>query len=139
MLEEFNSLNSSTTWKLVNLLKGRVALGGRWVYKKKYNNSGKIICYKARWVVQGYNQILGIDYLETFSTTCRPEVYRLFLIIAINNSWKVLQYDVKNAFVHAKIDKEIYVIQPTGFNDNTNKVCLLLHALYGLKQPPRLW
>ena len=69
MLEEFNSLNSSTTWKLVNLLKGRVALGGRWVYKKKYNNSGKIIRYKARWVVQGYNQILGIDYLETFSTT----------------------------------------------------------------------
>ena len=50
----------------------------------------------------------------------------------------MLQYDIKNAFVHAGVDKEIYVIQPTGFAKG-DKVCKLNKALYGLKQSPRLW
>jgi reverse transcriptase-like protein len=61
-------------------------------------------------------------------------------MIAMANKWEILQYDIKNAFIHAKIDKEIYVIQPTGFaQNNSYKVCKLLKALYGLKQSPRLW
>ena len=49
----------------------------------KTDSKGDIIKYKARWVVQGYSQVLGIDYLETFSTTYRPEVYRLILILSV--------------------------------------------------------
>ena len=60
-------------------------------------------------------------------------------MIAISNKWPILQYDVKNAFVHADIDQEIYVQLPTGFYNNNNKVCRLRKALYGLKQAPRLW
>jgi len=81
-------------------------------------------------------------YLETFSTVCRPETYRIMFIIAISNKWKIQQYDVKNAFVHADIDEEIYTILPTGFyteDKYKNKVCRLRKALYGLKQAPRLW
>jgi hypothetical protein len=59
--------------------------------------------------------------------------------LAISLGWSLYQYDIKNAFVHAKIDKEIYTEQPTGFNNNNNKVCRLNKALYGLKQSPRLW
>ena len=44
----------------------------------------------------------------------------------------MLQYDVKNAFVHADVDKEIYVIQPIGF-EKGSKVCKLNKALYRLK------
>lgn len=62
------------------------------------------------------------------------------MIMAIHNGWNLYQYDVKNAFVHADIDKEIYVEQPTGFFDKQKtKVCKLYKALYGLKQSPRLW
>jgi hypothetical protein len=53
-----------------------------------------------------------------------------------------LQYDVKNAFLHADIDVPIYCKLPDGlYNDNkyNNKVALLRKALYGLKQAPRLW
>jgi len=49
---------------------------------------------------------------------------------------------VKNAFVHAEIDKEIYVIQPKGFEKGSpysQLVYRLKKALYGLKQSPRLW
>ena len=50
----------------------------------------------------------------------------------------MLQYDIKNAFVYVGVDKEIYVIQPTGFAKG-DKVCKLNKALYGLKQLSRLW
>ncbi|MCV5169263.1 reverse transcriptase domain-containing protein, partial [Escherichia coli] len=77
-------------------------------------------------------QIEGLDFLETFSIVCRPETYRIFFIIAITNSWELLQYDVKNAFVHAYIDEDIYVIPPIGYyNLQPNKVCKLKKALYG--------
>ena len=83
--------------------------------------------------------MLGIDYIDTFSTTCRPETYRMVLIIGLHLNWDFLQYDVKNAFVHAKIDMDVYVKQPTGFEQGRNKTCKLNKALYGLKQSPRLW
>ena len=51
----------------------------------------------------------------------------------------MLQYDVKNAFVHANIDANIYTILPIGVYNNPNKCCYLKKALYGLKQSPRLW
>ena len=61
-------------------------------------------------------------------------------MIAILNKWPILQYNVKNAFVHADIDQDIYVQLPTSFyNNNNNKVCRLRKALYGLKQALRLW
>ena len=139
MKEEVEELESQNTWKLVSLPPGRIALGGRWVYKLKKDSSGRIVRYKSRWVIQGFSQILGLDYLETFSTTCRPETYRLVLVYSVLMGWLIDQYDVKNAFVHALIDCELYAIQPTGFIRDSSKVCRILKALYGLKQSPRLW
>ena len=47
----------------------------------------------------------------------------------MSNKWKLLQYDVKNAFVHANIDADIYVEQPIGleryYNKNSNKYDLV--------------
>ena len=113
-------------------------LGGRWVYTTKTDSKGNILRYKARWVAQGFNQVLGIDYLETFSSTVRPETYRLFLALALQKGWVIKQYDVKTAFIHADIDTEVYIIQPIGFEKGHQKVCKLKKALYGLKQSPHL-
>lgn len=46
-----------------------------------------------------------------------------------------------SAFLNGDIDEEIYVDQPTGYEDQTNPdaVCKLRKALYGLKQSPRRW
>lgn len=140
MKSELQELETQNTWNIIDLPKDRKALGGRWVYKIKTNQNNEIVKYKARWVVQGFHQIEGIDYLETFSTVCRPETYRIIFGIAITNNWVLSQYDVKNAFVHAIIDTDIYVKLPTGFyQEYGEKVCKLKKALYGLKQSPRLW
>ncbi|RVX16317.1 Retrovirus-related Pol polyprotein from transposon RE1 [Vitis vinifera] len=65
---------------------------------------------------------------------------RILLSLATHYNWQLLQYDVKNAFLHGDLDEGIYMNIPPGFEGNTgNKVCKLKKALYGLKQSPRAW
>ena len=145
MQAEIDELERQNTWSLTPLPHDKIPLRGRWVYKLKTDLQGQITKYKARSVVKGFNQVPGVDYSETFSTTCRPESYRLIFILAMHNKWHLNQYDVKNAFIHAEIDHDIYVEQPHGFEKPQNVqqskklYCKLRKALYGLKQSPRLW
>ncbi|KAK7576630.1 hypothetical protein V9T40_012916 [Parthenolecanium corni] len=52
---------------------------------------------------------------------------------------KVMQFDVSTAFLYGAVDEEIYMHQPVGFEDDTNRVCRLNRSLYGLKQASRCW
>ncbi|GKE75147.1 uncharacterized mitochondrial protein-like protein [Tanacetum coccineum] len=51
----------------------------------------------------------------------------------------VYQMDVKSAFLYGKIEEEVYVCQPSGFEDPDlpNRVYKVEKALYGLHQAPR--
>ncbi|GJZ35580.1 retrovirus-related pol polyprotein from transposon TNT 1-94 [Tanacetum coccineum] len=55
--------------------------------------------------------------------------------------FKLLQMDVKSAFLNGFINEEIYVAQPPGFIDfeKPNHVYKLKKALYGLKHAPKAW
>jgi hypothetical protein len=66
---------------------------------------------------------------------------RVLLALVANKDWNLWQMDVKNAFLHGELDREIYMIQPMGFQnqDHPKHVCKLWKALYGLKQAPRAW
>nr|GEU73407.1 ribonuclease H-like domain-containing protein [Tanacetum cinerariifolium] len=59
----------------------------------------------------------------------------------INHLDTSIQMDVKSAFVYRKIEKEVYVCQPLGFEDLDfpDKVYKVEKALYGLHQAPRAW
>ncbi|GJS35849.1 putative ribonuclease H-like domain-containing protein [Tanacetum coccineum] len=49
--------------------------------------------------------------------------------------------DVKSAFLYGQIEEEVYVCQPSGFEDpdHPDKVYKVVKALYGLHQAPRAW
>nr|GEX59307.1 hypothetical protein [Tanacetum cinerariifolium] len=59
----------------------------------------------------------------------------------IHKDHPIDQMNVKSAFLYGKIEKEVYVFQPSGFKDPNfpNKVYKIEKALYGLHQAPRAW
>ncbi|GKD19498.1 putative ribonuclease H-like domain-containing protein, partial [Tanacetum coccineum] len=90
---------------------------------------------------QGYTQKEGIDYDEDFALVARIEAIRLFLAYASFKDFVVYQMDVKSAFLYGKIEEEVYVCQPPGFEDPEfpDRVYKVEKALYGLDQAPRAW
>ncbi|GJX91865.1 putative ribonuclease H-like domain-containing protein [Tanacetum coccineum] len=55
--------------------------------------------------------------------------------------FKLQKMDVKSAFLYGKIEEEVYVCQPPGFEDPDfpDKVYKVEKALYGLHQAPKAW
>ncbi|GJR40291.1 zf-CCHC domain-containing protein [Tanacetum coccineum] len=70
-----------------------------------------------RLVAQGYNQQEGIDYDETYAPVARLESIKILLAYACSLDFKLFQMDVKIAFLNDFINEEVYMAQPSGFND----------------------
>nr|GFA44746.1 putative ribonuclease H-like domain-containing protein [Tanacetum cinerariifolium] len=139
MQEKLLQFKLQDVWTLVDLPYGKRAIGLKWVFENKLDERGIVIRNKARLVAQGYTQEEGIYYDEVFALVARIEVIRLFLAYASFKDFMVYQIDLKSAFLYVKIEKEVYVCQPLGFEglDFRNKVYKVENALYGLHQDPR--
>ncbi|GJW05188.1 putative ribonuclease H-like domain-containing protein [Tanacetum coccineum] len=94
-----------------------------------------------RLVAQWYTQEEGIDYDEVLAPVARIEAIRLLLAYASFKDFVVYQMDVKSDFLYGKIDEEVYVCQPPGFEDPDfpDRVYKVEKVLYGLHQAPRAW
>lgn len=55
---------------------------------------------KARQVAQGYTQVEGVDFNETFALVARLGVIRLLLGISCFLKFKLYQMNVKSAFLN---------------------------------------
>ena len=142
MDEGMQSLVKNHTWKLARLPKGNKAIGCKWVYAQKEGFPRKNdVRYKARLAAKGYAQKEGIDYNEVFSPVVKHSSIRILLALVAQFNMKLVQMDVKTAFLHGDLEEEIYITQPDGFKvaGKENWVCELSKSLYGLKQSPRLW
>ena len=139
MKEEIVALHQNKTWILIPRSNDMNVIGCKWVYKTKLKADGTLERLKARLVAKGFNQIPGIDFLETFSPVVKPATIRIVLSIALSHNWDIRQLDVKNAFLHGKLDKPVFMEQPPGFINEKypHHVCKLDKALYRLKQAPR--
>ncbi|GJT89876.1 putative ribonuclease H-like domain-containing protein [Tanacetum coccineum] len=128
-------------WKLVDLPNGKRAIGTKWVFRNKKDETWTVIRNKARLVAQGHRQEEGIDYEEVFAPVVRIEAIRLFLAYAYFMGFLVYQMDVKSVFLYETIEEKVYVTQPPGFKDpdHLDKVYKVVKALYGLHQAPRAW
>uniref|UniRef100_A0A2N9HLM6 Integrase catalytic domain-containing protein n=1 Tax=Fagus sylvatica TaxID=28930 RepID=A0A2N9HLM6_FAGSY len=140
MHEEMDSLHKNNTYELVELPKGKKALRNKWVFKLKKDGE-KLVKYKARLVVKGFNQKQGIDFDEIFSPVVKMSSIRVILGLTASLDLELEQMDVKTVFLHGDLEEEIYMVQPKGFEakGKEHKVCKLKKSLYGLKQAPRQW
>ncbi|KAK1608125.1 hypothetical protein QYE76_031798 [Lolium multiflorum] len=142
MQEELNNFKRNDVWTLMNRPDHcRNVIGTKWVFKNKQDEHGIVIRNKARLVAQGYSQVEGVDFGETFAPVARLESIRILLAFAAHHGFKLQQMDVKSAFLNGPLHEEVYVKQPPGFEDPhfPNHVFKLKKALYGLKQAPRAW
>nr|GEW75892.1 hypothetical protein [Tanacetum cinerariifolium] len=98
---------------LVDLPKGKRAIGSKWVFRNKKDEREIVIRNKARLVTQGHTQEEGMDYEEVFAPVVRIEAIRLFLAYASFMGFKDPDYP--------------------------DKVYKVVKALYGLHQAPRAW
>ncbi|KAG8480749.1 hypothetical protein CXB51_025125 [Gossypium anomalum] len=107
MQEEMESLHKNRTWDLVKLPKGK----------------------------KGYSQILGVDFTDVFSPVIKHSSIRALLGIVAMHDLELEQLDVKTAFLHGELKKDIYMQQLEGFivSEKEDYVCLLRKSLYAAK------
>jgi hypothetical protein len=139
MQDDLNNFTINQVWELVERAKNHNVIGTKWVYRNKENEDGIVVKNKSRLVAQGYTQVEGLDFDETFALVARLEAIRILLAYACSRNIKLYQMDVKSDFLNGKISELVYVEQPPSFEDptKTNHVYKLSEALYGLKQAPR--
>nr|GFA89261.1 hypothetical protein [Tanacetum cinerariifolium] len=114
-------------WRLVDLPKGRHAIGTKWVYRNKKDERGIVVRNKARLVTQGYTQEEGIDYgtIEEEVYVCQPlgfedlyfpnKVYKvekaLYGLHQAPRAWyeTLSTYLLENRFGRGIIDKTLFI------------------------------
>ncbi|KDR64888.1 hypothetical protein GALMADRAFT_82558 [Galerina marginata CBS 339.88] len=141
--EELGVLKAAGTWELVDTPPGANIIGSKWVFHAKKDAQGNVVRYKARLVAQGFSQIPGVEYFDTFAPVARLASIRAVLAMAAVNDWETHQTDIKGAYLYARLTPQevIYMRQPPGYANPEfiRKVCRLIKTLYGLKQSGRRW
>ena len=90
--------------------------------------------------MQGFRQLAGIDYKETYAPVANSKVVRLAMAIGAHTDLEIEHVDFTQAFLNAPIDEDIYVAPPEGASKlPPGQAWFLLRALYGCMQSPRCW
>jgi hypothetical protein len=125
-------------YEVVPCPKGRKVVGSKWVFRIKRGPDGEIQKYKARIVAQGFTQIEGVDYNETFAPVAKFASLRVILAIAAERDLEVQQMDVKSAYLNGELKEEIFMEPPPSFDVPDGMVLRLVKAVYGTKQGGRV-
>ena len=69
--EELATLKKARTWRLETPPSEANMIGSKWVFKAKKDAVGNIAHYKARLVAQGFSQIGGVNYNNTYAPVAK--------------------------------------------------------------------
>jgi hypothetical protein len=67
---------------------------------------------KACLVAQGFSQVEGLDFGETFALVARLEAIRILLTLAAFKEFKLYHMDVKNVFLNGLIQDKCLLGSP---------------------------
>jgi Reverse transcriptase (RNA-dependent DNA polymerase) len=111
------------------------------VWRIKKNAAGEVERFKARLVAQGFTQVPGVDYFDTFAPVAKLSSVRTVLALAARQDLEIHQVDIKSAYLNGVLEDNevIYMRQAPSIQNNPGKVLHLKKSLYGLKQSGRRW
>jgi hypothetical protein len=75
----------------------------RWISKNKWREDGEVVRNKTRLIAQGFGQVEGVDFGETFAHVARLETIRILLPFATSKGFKLYQINVKSLFLNGVI------------------------------------
>jgi hypothetical protein len=141
MHEELENSERNQVWTLVDPPRDVYVIGTKWVFKNKQGEDGEVVMNKACLVAQGFIQVEGLDFGETFAPVAHLDAIRILLAFAASKGFKLYQMDMKSVFLNGVIQEEVYVRQPPCFESPKypDRVYKLSKALYGLKQASWAW
>jgi hypothetical protein len=88
MHEELNNLTRNQIWELVERSKDHNVIRTKWVFRNKQDQDRIVVRNKARLVAQGYTQVKGLDFGETYASVARLEAIRILLAYACAHNIK---------------------------------------------------
>jgi Reverse transcriptase (RNA-dependent DNA polymerase) len=141
--EELATLKAASTWRLEEAPPGANIISSKWVFKAKKDAARNIARYKAQLVAQGFSQIGGIDYNDTYAPVTRLASLHTIIAMANRLCLKLHQVNIKGAYLNSILNdnKVLYMQHPPGYKapDAGTQVLCLVKTLYGLKQSGQQW
>jgi hypothetical protein len=107
MYEELENFERNHVWTLVDPPIDVNVIGTKWGFKNKQGEDGEVVRNKARLIAQGYSQVEGLDFGETFALVARLDAIKILLAFVASKGFKLYQMDVKSAFLNGVIQEEV--------------------------------
>eukprot|EP00961_Rhodomonas_salina_P229845 3106149-Rhodomonas_salina.1 len=92
-------------WDVVDLPPRKKAIKSRLIFKLKLGKDNQPVLYKVRLVAKGFQQLWGVDYVDSFSATAHQSAIRMVLVLVAQKGWYTNNTDIQLAFVNAPIEE----------------------------------
>ncbi|UYV71920.1 hypothetical protein LAZ67_9001158 [Cordylochernes scorpioides] len=125
MQREMNSLQEHQVWDHVYLPKGVKPIKSKWVYSSKVDPSTGQTIFKARLVALGCCQKDGTYFQNICSPVMKSDSFRTLLAYCVLQGWSLIHCDVQTAFLYGKLDEDIYLLPPQGYQPTDENLVFL--------------
>jgi len=137
--DEIYNFQQMGVYDMVLQPKGRKVVRSKWVLHIKHGPDSQVQKYKAHIVTQGFTQVEGLDYNQTFAPVVKLSTFHTILTIAVQQNLTIYQMDIKVAYLNSKLKEEIYMEAPPSLEIPKGMVLQLNQAVYGTKQGSQVW
>ena len=145
--EELNKLIGRGVFKFIKsteLPSDKKAFPLHLIFKRKKNQHGEVVRYKARLVLDGSKMRENIDYFGSYAPVTDFTSFRLIVAYGHAKHWLIKQYDIVLAFTCARPQNPTFVrfvFDLEGIVEGIRKfqIAELVWNLYGDVSAPRSW
>jgi hypothetical protein len=139
MNKVLQSIKKYGTWEETLAPEGPRFVDTKWGLKKKRNERGEHIKYKAHLNTHRFSEVPGLNFDKTFSTVVWIDTIYVLLAYAVQEGLYMAQYGIGSAHLNDTFEEGLYLKPPPSVQVTARKVLRLRKSIYVLKQVARAW